>query len=286
MEHLGETILLPKLAPLPNTLAYYKRLERIYLPKENLRPFATDLVDVIPRGARVKIYPNEGPDGHKVDARHPRLPKDLRIHTMTIGESVMLDMNIKFFPEYAFADYDTTRDIVVEVTPLQGTMVKNFRFDTISKDTTIDDDLIVAKIRAASDFLSVLPTQIWDRPTFIQKFIDAKLVLPGGSSIYIPQRVKEMASMKRTNFAAHKNGIPLKRELQEMHFSTGSKAGELISQFTGLQVTPPLSQDVEDEITARSKRTRIPFKVSYAPSHKPPFGGRTKRRKRKLTRRR
>ena len=43
MEHLGETILLPKVSPLPNTLAHYKRLARSF-----------------PDRATVKVYYNEG----------------------------------------------------------------------------------------------------------------------------------------------------------------------------------------------------------------------------------
>lgn len=87
--------------------------------------------------------------------------------------------------------------------------------------------------------------------------------------------------MQMLNYAAYKNGAPFKRELQEMHYTTGTKTADLLCDFLGINCPPPLSQYEEDEITEHSKAIKTK-RARIDPSS----GGRTKkRRKRKSTRR-
>lgn len=134
MQHIGETILLPKIRPLPNTLAYYKRL-----------------TNNLPDGATVKVYYNEAEPRHS----GPAIPSPFNA---IVSDQRWSDIAQRFLAtDKRGIDYSTINDILVEVTPLEGTMEKNPRFSTISTDTSIDDDAIVAKIRDTPDFLSVLP---------------------------------------------------------------------------------------------------------------------------------
>jgi len=271
MEHLGETILLPKVSPLPNTLAHYKRLARSF-----------------PDGAIVKVYYNEG-------ARRLNGPIIPSPFNAIVVDQRWNDVTQRFLArDNSGVDYSTVNDILVEVTPLEGTMVENPRFATLSTDKTINDDAIVAKIRDTPGFLSLLPRQIWDRPIFVQKFIAAKLALPAG--VYIPQRVKDIAAAERTDFASSLNGLPLQRKLQEKDYAHGLVSANRVRGFLGMAPVRPLPQEAEDRITAHTNVQNLTQRANKMPRinegmlsghapHNPPFGGRTKRRKRKSRRR-
>ena len=230
MEHLGETILLPKVSPLPNTLAYYKRLP------------GSQSATPIPNNSIVKIYQYEG-------RKQP--PPTIDTSDVTVSRQEWGESFQQIFSKDSPEDYNTARDILVEVTHLEGEMVDNPRHASIPYDETINDDAIIDKIRESPVFLSKLPIQLWDRPTFVKKFIEAKLPKNVG---YIPKRVKEYGAARRTNFASSLNGLPLQRELQEQNYAHGLNAANEIRHYLGMAPAPALSQSDEDRITKHKTR--------------------------------
>ena len=179
MAFLGETILLPMHSPLPpNTFAFFKRIP---IPSHSHVLHLPDL--------KVKVYQNKGPTPLRYLVT--QFPES---DVTEINASVTsTDLNVKYAKGGIYYTFNNYHDVIVEVDEVPGEIIN-------PNLENIDQDALVAHIKAHPELGEKIPPVLWNSHIFLQKMTHAKL------GRFIPDYVRTTAPLKGVNYFGKETG--------------------------------------------------------------------------------
>ena len=178
MAFLGETILLPMYSPLPpNTFAFFKRIP---IPSHSHILRLPEL--------KVKVYQNKGPQPTRPVITFPE-----SFVTEINGSVTSTDLNVKYTKGGKYASFNNYNDVIVEVDEVPGEIIN-------PNLENIDQDALVAHIKADPELGEKIPPVLWNSHTFLQKITHAKL------GRFIPKSIRTSAPLKGVNYFGKETG--------------------------------------------------------------------------------
>jgi hypothetical protein len=180
MAFLGETILLPMQSPLPpNTFAFFKRIS---IPSDShVLHLDPDL--------KVKVYQNKGPQPLRYLVT--QFPESFV--TEINGYVTSTNLNVNYTNRVVYASFNNYNDVIVEVDEVPGRIIN-------PNLENIDQDALVAQIKAHPEIEEKIPQVLWNSHTFLQKITDAKL------GRLIPDYARTTARLKGVNYYGNETG--------------------------------------------------------------------------------
>lgn len=178
MAFLGETILLPMHSPLPNTFAFFKRI-----------PIPSHSHVLSLRDLKVKVYQNKGPQPLRYLVTQFPESDVIEIN----GSVTSSDLNVQYTKGGKYYTFNNYNDVIVEVDKVPGEIIN-------PNLENIDQDALVAHIKADPELGEKIPPVLWNSHTFLQKMTDAKL------GRFIPKRIRTSAPLKGVNYFGKETG--------------------------------------------------------------------------------